>query len=136
MTRPRPIVAVGAAVLSVAGVLGVVAYLQSRDDATVATAQDTGRLRPAGAKPAVKRGNVLLLYSDARQAPALRALRRDLGGAAPELAAAGQAVLVRRDEALPAPVVALSARHRLQARAASDPAVRDFVEYWLGRAAG
>jgi hypothetical protein len=129
-------IVIGAIVLGVAGSVGVAAYLNSRDDATLTSGRDAGRPRSPGARPAVRPGNVLLLYADERQAPALRALRRELTGSDPALVAAGQAVLVRRDPRLSAPVVALSARHRRAADAASEPAVRDFVEYWLGRATG
>jgi len=129
-------VVLGAAVLAAAGIIGAAAYLHSRDDATVTAGQDAGRPRPPGARPAVRPGNVLLLYAEPRQAPQLRALRRELGSSDPALAAAGQALLVRRDAGLRVPIVALSARHRQDARAASEPAVRGFVEYWLGRAAG
>ena len=125
-----------AIVLTAVGIIGAAAYFNSRDDATLTVGQGVGQLRPPGARPPVRPGNVLLLYSDARQAPGLRALARELGGSGPALAAAGQAVLVRRDAGLRVPIVALSARHRHDARAASDPALRGFVEYWLGRATG
>ena len=136
MTRPRLAIVLGAVVLAAAGIIGAAAYLHSRDDATVPAGQDAGRPRAPGARPAVRPGNVLLLYAHTRQAPRLRALRRELGSSDPALAAAGQALLVRRDPGLRVPIVALSARHRQDARAASEPAVRRFVEYWLGRAAG
>ena len=136
MTRPRLTIVLGAVALTAAGIIGAAAYLYSRDDATVMARQDAGRPRPPGARPAVRPGNVLLLYAETRQAPQLRALQRELGTSGPALAAAGQALLVRRDPGLRVPIVALSARHRQDARAASEPAVRRFVEYWLGRAAG
>jgi hypothetical protein len=123
-------------VLAAAAIIGAAAYLSSRDDATVASARQAGRPRPPGARPAVRPGNVLVLYADRHQAAQLRALRRELSGSGPALAEAGQALLVRRDAGLRVPIVALSARHRQDARAASEPAVRGFVEYWLGRAAG
>ena len=53
----------------------------------------------------------------------------------PELEAAGQAVLVRHDAKLAAPIVAVTATRRLQAQRADDPALARFVEYWLGRRA-
>jgi len=129
-------IVLGGVLLAAAAIIGGAAYLNSRDDATVATGGQVGSPRPPGARPAVRPGNVLLLYADERQAPQLRALRRELGSSDPALAAAGQALLVRRDAGLRVPIVALSARHRQNARAASEPAVRGFVEYWLGRAAG
>jgi len=129
-------IALGAVVLAAAGIAGAAAYLQSRDDATVASDPGAGRLRLPGAQPAVRPGNVLLLYADARHARQLRALRRELGDSGPALEAAGQALTLRRDGHLRVPIVALSTRHRQDAASASEPAVRDFVEYWLGRATG
>lgn len=134
--RPRAVAVLAVAVLAVAGVVGIAAYLQSRDDATLKSDQGIGRLRTPGGRPVVRPGNVLLLYSDARQATGLRALGRELGGSDAALAKAGQAVLVQRAANQRVPVMALSARHRQDASTSSDPAVRRFVEYWLGRAAG
>lgn len=122
--------------LVAAGVFGAISYFNSRDDATVSSTEGPGRERPAGDKPVVKAGNVLLLYSDPQLAGPLRALQRDLAGTDESLAAAGQAVLVRRQADLPAPVSALSAGHRLDSSGAELPAVRSFVEYWLGRDTG
>jgi len=136
MTRPRPAIALAAAVLTVAGIVVAAAYLNSRDEATLTATERVGQLRSPGSEPAVRPGNVLLLYADTRQAPQLRALRRELGGSDPALAAAGQAVLVRADDGLRVPIVALTARHRQDATTAKDPALRRFVDYWLGRATG
>ena len=136
LKRIRPVIAIGVLLLTAAGVVGAIAYLNARDDATLSAAQGPGRERPAGARPAVEPGNVLLTYSEPQLAPALRALARELGGSDDALAAAGQAVLVRRRPGLPAPISALSAGHRLDAARADDPALRRFVEYRLGRRSG
>lgn len=122
--------------LVAAGAFGAIAYFNARDGATVSSSKGPGRERPAADKPVVKAGNVLLLYSDPQLAGPLRALQRELAGTDESLAAAGQAVLVRRQADLPAPASALSARHRLDGSSAELPALRSFVEYWLGRDTG
>ena len=117
------------------GVLGAIAYLNSRDDATVSTSEGPGEVRRAGEGPVtVKPGNVVLLYADRELAAPLRALQRELAGPPSEqLSAAGQAVVVQRLPDVAAPIVALSARHRLQASRPDAAQLREFVEYWLGR---
>ena len=82
---------------------------------------------------ALELGNVVLAYRTERPPPALRALQEELAGPFdPELAAAGQAVvLARRDDA--EGIVALAWRHAQRARSARDPALRAFAEHWLGR---
>ncbi len=137
MNRARPVIALlGILVLGGAGIFGAIAYFNARDDATVSASAGPGRERAAGEPPVVQAGNVLILYSDPELAGRLRALQRELAGSDASLAAAGQAVLVRRDAGLPAPVRALSASHRLDSSRAEFPALRDFVEYWLGRDSG
>jgi hypothetical protein len=132
----RVAIALGAVALAAAGIAGAYAYVSSRDDATLKTSAGPGEARDKGARPVVAAGNVLLLYADPRQAPELRALARDLGGAGAALRAAGQAVLIRRSEAPVVGVAALSRLHRIEVLSASDPALRAFVEHWLGRSPG
>jgi anti-sigma factor RsiW len=121
----------------VAGIVGAIAYFASRDSSTVSTSNEgPGRERAAGERPAVKTGNVLLLYSDPKLAQPLRALQGELAGGEEALAAAGQAVLVRRAPNQREPLRALSSGHRLDADRAHLAAVRSFVEYWLGRQTG
>lgn len=121
-------------VVAIIGIAGVAALLASRDDSTVTPAAGSGLVRPAGAQPTVARGNVVLLYSDERLTRRLRELATDIGGPAePALVAAGQAVVVRRRPGLRVPVVAVTATHRLNSNDPGDPALRAFVEYWLGR---
>ncbi|MGH2841095.1 MAG: hypothetical protein ACRDKY_09760 [Solirubrobacteraceae bacterium] len=136
MTRTRPFIVIGVVLLAAAGVIGAIAYFNARDDATVSTTEGPGRERPAGERPVVRPGNVLLVYSEAQLARPLLALQRELSGTDKALVAAGQAVIVRRNRALPVPVTGLSARHRLDASRAELEALRDFVEYWLGRETG
>jgi len=132
----RALLALGALVLAVAGVAAAFAFFSSKDDATVTRSAGPGSPRPAGDRPAVRDGNVLLLHRRADQARALRTLADDIAGpASAQLEAAGQAVLVRRDATLPVPIVALSATRRIEAERADDPALAQFVEYWLGRRA-
>ncbi len=86
---------------------------------------------------ALEQGNVVLVYGDAAQARALRALASDVAGAFdPALALAGQAVILDRAPRLAAGrVLALAWRHQLSAASPSDAALRAFAQYWLGRGA-
>jgi hypothetical protein len=82
---------------------------------------------------ALELGNVVIVYASATPSPALRRLQEDVSGPFdPEVAAAGQAVILHRDEGVDA-ITALAWRHRLRTRAADDPALREFAEFWLGR---
>jgi hypothetical protein len=132
---PRRLLLVAAAlVVAIVAVFGVAALLASRDDSTVPRAAGPGVQRPAGARPGVAPGNVVLLYSDERLTRRLRALATDVGGPAnPALVTAGQAVIVRHQPNLRVPVVAVTATRRLNAGSPEDPALRAFAEYWLGR---
>ena len=132
--------AILALVVVVAAVIGIavlVAVFAARDDATVAPSAGPGVARPAGATPRVSAGNVALLYSDERLTRGLRQLAVDTAGRADRsLVAAGQAVTVRRRPNLRVPVVAVSTTRRLDASGPDDPALRGFIEYWLGREPG
>ncbi len=133
----RVAVALAVFVVAAAGAVAVLAILNARDDATVDGSEGPGVERVDGARPAVARGNVVLLYSDERLTAALRDLALDTGGpVTPELRAAGQAVLVVRQPGLRVPVVGLTSDRRLDARGPDDPLLRAFVEYWLGRDGG
>jgi hypothetical protein len=117
------------------GIAVLVAVFAARDDATVSPSSGPGVARPAEATPLVSNGNVALLYSDERLTRRLRALASDIAGPADaSLVAAGQAIIVRRRANLPVPVIAVSETHRLDATGPDDPALRGFIEYWLGRA--
>jgi hypothetical protein len=131
-------------VAAVIGVAAVVAVLAARDDSTVSSAEGPGVVRTTattqpglvGENQPVEPGNVVLFYSDERLTRGLRELATDVGGPSDTaLVAAGQAVIVRRRPNQPIPVVAVSATHQLDATGPSDPALREFVEYWLGRTA-
>jgi hypothetical protein len=134
--RGKLLPALGTAVLTVALVVAAAAFFISRDDATVPQTQASGPgvARAAGAKPTVKAGNVVLLYSDERETRALHLLATRIAGPAdPTLAAAGQAVIVQRQANLSAPVTAVTATRMLKATGPDDPALESFIEYWLGR---
>jgi hypothetical protein len=129
--------AIQALVVVVAGAIGIallVIVFAARDDATVAPSSGPGVARPAGGTALVSGGNVALLYSDERLTRRLRELAVDIAGPADaSLVVAGQAIIVRRRANLGVPVIAVSATHRLDASGPDDPALRGFIEYWLGR---
>ena len=128
-----------AVAIAAAGVVGLMAFFNSRDDSTTGgdrARPATGTPRsPAGAEELLTRGNVVLRYSDARFTPRLRALAADLGAPdSPELRAAGQAVVLRRDPQTGG-VAAEALEHRLTVRAPDDPQLQAFIEQWLGQGA-
>jgi hypothetical protein len=83
---------------------------------------------------ALAAGNVVLAFDGS--AEALRRLQRSTAGAfTPDLAAAGQAVILDRRPGV-AGVVALAWRRRLRVADASDARLADFVNAWLGQGAG
>jgi hypothetical protein len=132
--RRRAIQALVVVVSAAIGIAVLVAVFAARDDATVSPSSGPGVARPAEATPLVSGGNVALLYSDERLTRRLRTLASDIAGPAnAPLVAAGQAIIVRRRANLRVPVIAVSATHRLDATGPDDPALRGFIEYWLGR---
>jgi hypothetical protein len=167
-------------VISVAGVIGLLVFFNSRDDAGISSSepQGPGQVFPdqgnrhlgAGKRPdvryasspptsgphrpaairhdesvltddqilhAAEAGDVVLLYGSAQPPEGLAALARDVTGGPfdPSLAAGGQAVVLGRRPGARG-VVAVAWRHLQRAPSASDPALREFAEYWLGRGAG
>jgi Protein of unknown function (DUF3105) len=81
---------------------------------------------------ALAAGNVVLFYAAAHPPPALRALAEaEAGPFDPPLAATGQAVILARRANTPG-VVAAAWRHLLRTPSPSDPALKQFVEAWLG----
>jgi hypothetical protein len=150
-----------AAVLGVLFVLvvvgGVIVFLQSRDDAEVASPASTagpgqavpGRcpaspaLVPRDERPlsrdqllhAVALGNVVLAYDGERPPGALRELQRELTGRYDaELGAAGLAVILARQRGTDG-VLAVAWRHRLTVASPTDSRLREFAEAWLGEGA-
>ena len=128
------------AVVAIGG-LALSSVVSSRDSASLDTAGGPGEPRQKAAEDLGAQadvgvpGNVVLVYAAPADEPALRALAEDIGGpASPELEAAGQAVLVRRDPAAGG-IVAVSSSHALRAASTGDPQLRAFVEAWLGNPA-
>ncbi len=133
----KAVLALVVVVVAALGIFGISALLASRDDSTVTPNGGPGVVRPAGARPVVAPGNVVLLYSDERLTSDLRRLAADIGGPPDAaLVAAGQAVIVEHRLNQRVPVAAVTATHRLEANAPGDPALRTFIEYWLGRNPG
>jgi hypothetical protein len=127
-------------VIALAIVAGVVALLAGHDAPTTdAPAAVPGHAVPAAGQgpPADRRllaaGDVLV-HAGRADLAAARALARDVAGpAGPATVQAGQAILVRRSGA--AGVRAQAAGRELRVAGASDPALRAFLEYWVGRGA-
>jgi len=85
---------------------------------------------------ALEAGDVVLVYNDSATGRALRRLATDVAGPfSPELAAAGQAVVLDDLPGRITGVTALAWRHRLRVGSPSAPELRDFIEFWLGRGA-
>jgi hypothetical protein len=118
------------------GVVAALAFFTSRDDATTAVpaAQGPGRAAPAATDALLRAGNVTIEAPGAALGAARRLAEEIAGPDSPELRSAGQAVVVRRGSS--AEVVARAWRRELRVGSADDPALRDFVEFWLGRGAG
>ena len=125
-------------VLAAAGAIGLIAFFTARDSSQLegppAAASGPGEPAPGLTSPELARGNVVLVWSRARDREPLEALARDLAGDDPVLRRAGQAVIVRRDlnDVLQGPE-AQAFRRRLLVRSAEDPALQAFVEAWIGR---
>lgn len=84
---------------------------------------------------ALELGNVVIAYPDRRTPAALRALQEDVtGGYDPEIAAAGQAVILARVPGI-ASITALAWRRKLAVDTPDDPQLREFVDAWLGEGA-
>jgi hypothetical protein len=81
-------------------------------------------------------GNVVFLYDGDAPGDGLLAIQREVAGDFdPELAAAGQAVILARRPGTEG-VTALAWGRRLQASDDTDPQLREFAEAWLGQGPG
>jgi Protein of unknown function (DUF3105) len=101
----------------------------------VAIRRDATQLSDDQILQALELGDVVLLYGTRSPPAALRALAKRLSGPFdPALAASGAAVVLGERPGLDG-VVALAWRHMLRAPSASDRALGDFADYWLGRGA-
>jgi hypothetical protein len=97
--------------------------------------RDRRRLSDDQILQALELGNVVILYDRTQPDVALTRLQDDVAGAfAPDLAAAGQAVILARRPGAGA-ATALAWRRALRATDPRDPRLRDFAEAWLGRGA-
>jgi hypothetical protein len=84
---------------------------------------------------ALELGDVILAYGSDEPGDALTRLQEELAGPFdPELAAAGQSVILAHVDGLAEPV-AVAWRHTLEFQDPADPAVREFIEAWLGTGA-
>ena len=97
--------------------------------------RDGGEISDDELLHALELGNVVVTYEGARPPRALETLRAEVAGPFDvELAAAGQAVLLVPHPAADG-ITALAWARRLRSQDAADPALRDFVEHWLGQGA-
>ena len=125
-----------AVLVALAGTVGLIAFLQGRDEAEISGGggREPGVEAPSETAATLQRGNVLLTYREAADAAALRGLAEDIAGAAePALVDAGQAVIVERRADQGERIVGHAYRRRIAAQTAQDPALREFVEAWLGQ---
>ena len=83
---------------------------------------------------ALELGNVILAYGSEEPGQALQRLQEDLGPYDPELAAAGQSVVLAYVDGLAQPT-AVAWRRTLEFQDPATPEVREFVEAWLGTGA-
>jgi hypothetical protein len=126
-----------AIVVGLAAVVGLVAIFNSRDKSGVdqQTAAAAGPGAPYHGAPAlspalraaVKRGNVVVLYRDAKPPTGTDRLVPPGGKA---LVQAGQSVVLDREPTLTAPLAAVSAKKIEQA--ATPQQLQQFIDYWLG----
>ena len=101
------------------------------------------RLPRADARPlsdhevihALELGDVVLVYDDKALERPLRRLATDVAGPySRDLASTGQAVVLDyAPRGIPGHLAGLAWRRVLPARSTADPALAEFVEFWLGR---
>ncbi len=107
----------------------------SGEHAPAAAARDMTELTGDEWLHALELGNVIVAYGSEEPGDALLRLQEDLAGAYdPELAAAGQSVLLAYVEGLAEPT-AVAWRRTLQFQDPAAPEVREFIEAWLGTGA-
>lgn len=84
---------------------------------------------------ALSSGDVVILYGNRRPPAGLTTLARALAPAfSPALARSGQAVILARRPGTRR-LIGLAWAHMIRVRDPSDPMLRDFAAYWLGRGA-
>ncbi len=96
---------------------------------------DEARLSDDQILQALELGDVLIVYGTRDPPPGLLAFARSLAPAfSPALAAAGQAVILVHRPGAPG-LAALAWAHLLRPTGLSDPRLRRFIQFWLGRGA-
>lgn len=129
-------VGVLALVVALAATGGLIAFLQSRDDAelTGGGGAKPGAVAPDETDAELQRGNVLLTYREPVDEKGLQRIALEVNGGPldPALRDAGAAVLIRRVREQGERIVAHAYRRRLAAQSPEDPALMEFVEAWLG----
>jgi Protein of unknown function (DUF3105) len=84
---------------------------------------------------ALELGNVVMMYGGRTSPPGLRALGDAVAGPfTPKLEATGLAVVLARRPGT-AGLIGLAWAHMLTARSPSDPLLRQFAQFWLGKGA-
>jgi hypothetical protein len=127
-----------AVLIALAALIGLIAFLNSRDTGGVnqeTTSSAAGPGSPyrgtpalsAALQSAVKRGNIVLLYRDATPPPGTEQLVPPGGKA---LVQAGQGVVLQREPQLQAALAAVSAKKIEEADRPQQ--LQQFVDYWLG----
>ena len=116
---------------------GLIAFFTGRDDATTSNppASAPGMAVPAQAGQdagVLRAGNVILVAGQGRVEGARKLAEELAGPPSDALQDAGQAVLVQEGPGRGG-IVAVAWRRQLRAETPDDPALRRFVEYWLGR---
>jgi hypothetical protein len=106
----------------------------SGEHAAAALARDATDLTGDEWLHALELGNVIVAYGSDEPGATLLALQEDLGPYDPELAAAGQSVILAHVDGLAQPT-AVAWRHTLEFQDPAAPEVREFVEAWLGTGA-
>ena len=107
----------------------------SGEHAPAAAARDATDLTGDEWLHALELGNVILAYGSDEPGDALLRLQDDLAGPYdPELAAAGQSVILAHVDGLAQPT-AVAWRRTLEFQDPAAPEVREFIEAWLGTGA-
>jgi hypothetical protein len=100
-----------------------------------AVTQDGARLSDDQILTALEAGDVVIVYPPGRAPTGLQALAGHLASPfSPALSAAGQAVVLAQRPGTTG-MVALAWAHLLRVRSARDPALSQFVSFWLGHGA-
>lgn len=135
-----------AVLVGLAAVVGLLVFLNSRDEAGVDPAGDAAaknvpgqvfdapqRYLDAAQLRGLAAGNVYLVTGDARAPAGLVALRDQLSGPPdPVLEQSGQAVVLVQKPGTDG-VVALAHGRRLESADPADPRLESFAAHWLGR---